>query len=454
MLKYKKFSPIFLWVGVTIPAVLSLNFIFAYGLRTIFWDEWSSVRFFLSFFSGKEWFLDIIIQHNEHIPFFPNLINLILAYLTSFDVFSEVIVGWIFRALILLVLWLLLRQTVPEARWLIIPIAWLTFSFSQFGTSLWGYTSIQWYLTILSVVTSIYFLNKINHSKVSIIPSIACGIVASFSSLLGLLVWFVGIFKFKKMLRTHLKFLLAFSIIGIITFIIYFASYDQPSHHPDPLSSFSFPEKLITYILIYLQNGPTLEGLNSLEGVDGKIVAPITGAIFLAMFVIMSILNYRFSIGNIGNHNTIVWFQIALFGILSAIVTGIGRSELGVLQAFTPRYTPISALFIEGTLVLTVVVFIHMIRGAKTNNHRRILISIFIFLLIIFFLHIAVGYILDYSVAVDWAENISSAHPCLLNYQTAPPDCLEKLHPNFDDVKTLAAILEELCLGPFAKNCS
>jgi len=137
-----KFFPksIALWLGAITPPILSLFFIMNFAVPSVFLDEWEIVPYLYEIFGGGDIFsLDITHQHNEHIPIFPRLIILGLASLSSYNIFLELIVGWIFLNLTLIVFWFLLVKTVPESKWLIIPISWLSNSFIQYPVFLLGW---------------------------------------------------------------------------------------------------------------------------------------------------------------------------------------------------------------------------------------------------------------------------------------------------------------------------
>ena len=161
-----KFFPIFLWIGTGIPAVLNLYFVFKFGITTVINDEWRIVMVLGKLFSGENWLSSLLLNQNEHFTFLTQLIIITLAYFTSFNLLIEAIVGWGISSLIVLVLWKLLRQTIPEGRWLIIPLAWLNYSLAAFPNTVWGFPSIQFHLVILSGVCVIYFLNKIKYFSI------------------------------------------------------------------------------------------------------------------------------------------------------------------------------------------------------------------------------------------------------------------------------------------------
>ncbi len=441
------FSTGLIWAGVVLPAVLSLYFIFQFGIKTIFWDEWTLVPILNVFFTGENWIPNLLELHNEHVTRFPRLFVILFAYFTSFDFFIEIFVGWTLLSITLLVLWLLLRKTVPQGRWLIIPSAWITYSFSQYETLIWGYPSIQWYLTIFSVVSGIYFLNKIKYSSISIIPAVIFGIIGSFSHLIGLLFWFAGLISFRNLNQKFLL-LLVYAIVGFSAFLLYFTNWNL-SQRPDYLSSLNEPLQLGNYILVYLGNAIRLDPAKSV--LDPIVAGSLVGVTILSLFIIMNLYYRRLKLQNNSLSSLTPWFQIATFSILAAFVTGIGRVDIGIEQAFANRYIPISNLFLEATLVFSAVVLLHLI---KTNpKNRKFLQSLLVVLLALLCIYIAQGYIAGWVGATVLNERVSSGGTCLVNFESAPPECLEKIFPQVNVLKQRATILRDLCLGPFVTTC-
>ena len=154
------------------------------------------------------------------------------------------------------------------------------------------------------------------------------------------------------------------------------------------------------------------------------------------------------------NHSIKPWLQIALFGLISALVTGIARVNLGPEQALSPRYVLFSNLFLEGTIVLSIIVLMHMIKTSKTKNYRNILRSALVILLILLCINIAIGYVAGWVGGSTWNKDISVGASCLMEFESASDDCLRILFPFGDGVREWAKILQEFCLGPFASKCN
>jgi len=450
-----KFSTKLILIGVLIPAFLSLYFILQFGITTVFWDEWLMVPILNKFYTGGNLFPILTEQHNEHFDFFPRIITLAVAYFTSYDVFFELFVGWIFLSLTLFVLWLLLKQTFPEARWLIIPMAWMTFSFSQYETMLWGFPSIQWYLVIFSVITGIYFLNKIKYSSRFLIPALFLGFIGTFSHFIGLLFWFIGIVNFLGKFPRRKILILIYSIVATSTLILFFVSWESPTHYvTSPSSSFDNPHSLIKYIIAYLGNPPQIK-LDISASAPNIVVGTIIGGLVLSLFIVMSSLVFRTQVRKHYNEKLMPWFQIAFFGLFNAIITGIGRVGFGEHTALSSRYIPPTTLFWEGTLVITAFMLLYMIKTAKTSRNRNIIKTIFVILLIFLGLSIGLSYYYGWIAGSNFSNKISIGGSCLLEFESATDDCLSILHPSPDYVvREFAKILHELCLGPLSVRCT
>jgi len=460
-----KFFPIFLWIGVGIPAALNLYFVFKFGITTVIADEWRIVMVLGQLFSGENWLSSLLLNQNEHFTFFPQLIIIILAYFTSFNLLIEAIVGWGISSLILLVLWKLLRQTIPEGRWLIIPLAWLNYSLAAFTDTIWGFPSIQYHLTLLSLVCVIYFLNKIKYSVKSIYFVIAFLIIGPLSHLIGLIAWFVGWFSFKDLSKSRRVFFV-YLISGLVILgAYYFGIREYLSSGNRGLSAAAVdPLGLLGYVIVYLGNSPNISliGLwpkifkTYLKSIDPVLFALFIGSIILTIFIIMILLHFRKGVSNISKHNITPWIQIAFFSLLSAVVTGIGRLDIGIEQALTPRYVPMSNLFLGATLVIGFIVFFEGIQKAKTSKNKKILKMISIILITFLCLHIALSYIEGWVWGEKWSNKHNSTIPCLLNFETATDECLEKIlqgdnGPKF--VRKHSPVLRDFCLGPFADIC-
>ncbi len=424
-------------------------FILQFGINSVFLDEWQLVPLLKSSLTGQPWLQDLFVQSNEHHPVFPHLIFLGLAYFTSYNIIYEMLLGWAFLGIVLFVLWRLLLQTFPEGKWIIIPIAWLTYSFSQYETFLWGEPSIAWYLTILMIVLTIYFLNKIKDSSIFIIPAIICGFVASFSLIVGLFVWVVGFFSFKN--RSSLKLLLLYVSSAIMSFVIFFNNWtgltvDQAR------TSVDNPLGFLTFVLAFLGNTVRIRGAEN-YGINAIDFSSYVGMVILGIFLI-TIFLYRHNRVKDNTKNVVPWLQFAILGLLFGVIAAGGRLGLfGMDMALSSRYVPLSNFFLIGTLVIALMTLIPYARLTNTPRNRKIVkISIIVLLVLVGF-DIVLGNIVGWLGAVMFHEKIATGTSCLLNFKSSSDSCLQKLYPNTTVLKERAKILRDLCLGPFASSC-
>ena len=224
------------------------------------------------------------------------------------------------------------------------------------------------------------------------------------------------------------------------------------------------PLGLIGYVVVYLGNSPNVSSIGLwpeifkpyLKSIDPVLFALFIGSIILTIFIIMILLHFRNGTRNISKRNITPWIQIAFFSLLSAVVTGIGRLDIGIEQALSPRYVPMSNLFLGATLVIGFIVFFDGIQKAKTSKNKKILKMISIILITFLCLHIALSYIEGWIWGEAWSNDFNSTIPCLLNFETATDECLKKFTlgdqgPKF--VRKHSPVLRDFCLGPFADIC-
>jgi hypothetical protein len=180
-------------LGFAIPAVSYLWMIHADGVNVIYADQWDDVALIGHAFSGTLHASTLWSQHYENRIFFPNLIVLALAYTTHFNVVTEEYLS----ALMLfggaaLVIFAHKRRS-PERRWIwYCSVAFLMFSLAQAVNALWGF-QMAWYLVLLMVVLALFLLDQEPQHWPVFGGAIAAAVIASFSSVQGLLVWPAGL---------------------------------------------------------------------------------------------------------------------------------------------------------------------------------------------------------------------------------------------------------------------
>jgi hypothetical protein len=354
---YKLKSIRFLYFLNYLPAIGVVYFIFTFGVNVPFGDQWTLVSLFDKTFHGKLNFLDIYAQHNEHRIFFPKLIFILLAFVSKWNIYYELICGWIFALLVLAILLRICQNQYLEinGKFLdkitrVVPdfiIACLVFSLSQYENWIWGF-QLSWFLINLCLVVSVFILFK-NHQtnrQIWLLASLPC-FIASFSSAHGLLTWFALIPQLQgtRISQTQkITRLVLWLALAAITIWIYLIGYQSLSggRHPSLLFFLKEPINSILYFLTFL--GSAI--------MPAKEVAPIVGIALLLVFLILTVLitGNQSSLQDRSQH--LPWVSLSLFSLLFAALTTLGRAGFGVEQAMASRYRTSSVLFVIAIIQL------------------------------------------------------------------------------------------------------
>src|SRR6202035_2799355 len=185
--------PVATVLGFAIPAVSYLWMIRTGGVNIIYADQWDDVTLIGHAYSGTLHLSTLWSQHYENRIFFPNLIVLALAYTTHFNVVTEEYLSalMLFGGTALVIC--AHKRRSPERRWIwYCPVAFLLLSLAQAVNALWGF-QMAWYLVLLMVALALFLLEQEPQRWLVFGGAIAAAMVASFSSLQGLLVWPAGL---------------------------------------------------------------------------------------------------------------------------------------------------------------------------------------------------------------------------------------------------------------------
>lgn len=406
-----------------LPLVFLSLIVFHFSLDLPYWDQWEFVPLLQKSYQGNLTFNDFWLPHNEHRPVFPRLIMLGLARLTNWNIRWELatnillaigIYFVILRAVKLVQFVQLDKSRTP------IFLSIIVFSLTQWENWVWGW-QMQIFLNVFAVCLGFYFLTKSNGNKINFIISIICGIVATFSFGNGLLFWPIGFIYLYLQTRfgIHSQARLRWeTIVWLVISILIYAIYlpGLPNQF-DLLSIISNLLLYLSYVTAYL--GAPVFGLQ-------PVIASLFGIIGILIFVI--VIAHTRSV-----KNKSFFLSLGLYAILSALFTGLGRYNLGGLQAISSRYITFGNL-----LWLANIIFLYK---AKSNRTRGIA------LLIIFLIT---------ATSLYRIKTINKRYNDLLTAQTelstGTNDKLpEKLYYNGQVVKERSGFLRSFNLSLFRK---
>jgi hypothetical protein len=358
--------------GVILLAVLpALLIIYLLSVNTPFWDEWELVPIIQHLHSGHFYIHDFLQQHNEHRPFFPNLVLVGFAYITHWNIRVESFLNLLTAIVSFILLKLTINRNPVDIKHkllLIFVLALIWFSPVQTENWLWGW-QLEWFFNILGIMIAIYVLSEtvkcklINNKQVLLLIS-GC-ILAQYSLGNGVLIWPLTVAALF-LLRVDIKRILVIFVTGIALTILFYFHYTNP-HEPSKTLALRQPFHFSEYVLGYL--GRPLSFYRN----------PAIAIGFLLVLIFIFIGVYLYFKQKTMFLAALPWLVLGSYSIGTAIITGFARLGFGVSEALSSRYTTISSL-----LVISVVVILwqnerllHKLMGRMYKTTTIVLIGLF-----------------------------------------------------------------------------
>jgi len=437
---FKHLKNILIFLGIFIPVTINLIFIFHYSVNTIYWDAWNVMfPLVVSYFEGNGISIEqLFSQANESRGFFPLSLLLSIALTTNYNTFFDSIAAWIILLGCLFVIWRLLIKT-NFPLWLLIPSSWLLFSLSSYHSLIFGYSGVHWFLSILTFLGCIYFINRLDESRFFIIPAIVLGFISTFSYITGLLVWPIAFLTFFKIKKDRWKLLFFFALASTSAYVSFFYNWIRPSHHPDPISTtIDKPFEFLIFIPTYLGNNSGIFA----ELLGKQPSAFMIGMIILIIFFILLLLSFKYKI----SLKVLPWIQISLFSILVTIVTAGARHDLGIAQSLASRYAIFPNLALVGIGVLSFVILSHAIN--KKQSGQKLWKLLGLFLIVLLAIYVISSDVSGLKHGQNFHQRLYDGTVCLVNYEFSTDDCIGKIAASKSWVAP--EILEKFNIGPFA----
>ncbi|HEU5003001.1 MAG TPA: hypothetical protein VFW71_09510 [Actinomycetota bacterium] len=334
-----------------LPFLLLVAFIERRAVNIPYSDEWDLVPLLRKQALGTLRLSDVWAQHNEHRDFFPQLILLKLARLTHWDLRWELVVNVVLAVAMLAVLLLLVRRVlrplgVGPCAVGAVAAAWLFFSPMQWENWLSGW-QVGWFLAYGAAVGAIALLALWPAGRPAGIPvvgAIVLGVIASYSLASGLFVWPAALCVFVVQPR-YRRWLWAWVGAGLVTAALYLRGYHSPAGAPPLTAGLHHPGNFVLYLLAYF--GTPLWGRRA-------------GAVLVGLGVVVGFavaLRYLVRGDRQALRDAAAWVGLAVFALLAALETAVGRVGFGATQATTSRYTTAALLFIVVTVVFGILAF-------------------------------------------------------------------------------------------------
>ena len=322
--------------------ILSVGlYIHFFGLNIPLWDQWAFVPYLMQEYQGQLTLQSLLALHNEHRPFFPRLVWLLLANLTHYDIKAElwanlvIAIGiFIFFIRRVIHMW---QENGAKTPQLILPmLSLLLFNLSQRESWLMGFC-LQYFLGMASVVIGLFLVA--NRGIRSFATAAILGVIANFSMVNGLFFWPLGliILLLNETARERtIKSILwvAFSSISIGVFFSGWASSSQIN---------------LTYLLTH-----PLEWMVWILNFLGApifaywYIAWAFGALSLFLYGTVIVQTYQSGQWKV----MLPYFAITFFVLATAFSISLGRMEFGLRQSTVSRYLTLSAWYWASLLIL------------------------------------------------------------------------------------------------------
>ncbi len=203
-------------------------FIHYYAVNAVYYDQWWDVQLVGHWYSGTLTVSDLWAQHGENRILFPNLVVLLLARLVHYNtIVEQYLSGVLLVTSTALIIWAHKRRS-PTVSWLwYVPVGAALMSFVQYQNTLWGF-QLAWYMVYFSLSLSLFLLDRPRLTLLALGFAIATGIVGSFSSAQGLLIWPVGLLILYQRNRPR-SICLTWLGSAVMTVVVYFYNLSAPN---------------------------------------------------------------------------------------------------------------------------------------------------------------------------------------------------------------------------------
>jgi hypothetical protein len=323
-----------LWLALVclvmaVPVGLDFWFIHSYAVNVPFADSWNgtlpSVR---ALVEGRLTFSLLWLPHNENRMLVPNLLQAVVDSHTRVNSVDDMYLSAILMTITLaLLIWLAVRTTKVPLIWMV-PIPFLYFSLVQAGNLLWAF-QLAWMLILCCTLICLCALEASGASPGLFLVACLAAVVASFSSLQGLLLWPVGFVYAIGRGRSRLQLAVWAGLAVAVT-----AFYEW---HIGNIYTVTSP----TYAL----NHPVLAVRFFLQ-LMGNIVPDHHTAFALVLLAASALVLWGALRRQIPASRLRLPLALWLSGLLFDILVTIGRLKLDV--PLSSRYTTYSLVFLIG----------------------------------------------------------------------------------------------------------
>jgi hypothetical protein len=332
-------------LGFLLPIALYFWLISADSVDILRADQWFDISLIRHSFTGTLRFEMLWSQHAGNRIFFQNIITLILAYLTHFNVVVEEYVSAVLLVCALALVILTHHWRSPTTPWIAYcPVGFTLLSVAQSGDTLYGF-QVGWYLIVVTLSIGLFFLDRSVLTRIALCAAVAAGVVASFSSLQGLFIWPVGLALLLQRARAR-SFVIGWIAAGLATAGLYFYNW----HGGKPISyATHHPLEAVKFFFFAVGDVVDVRISDSPHGAQYGVFAFGIAIVGVAIWLLVS---FGFRVDKSSARP--VGVALVWFGLLFAVAITGGRTSFGLSDAGTSRYVTFDLLILVGSYLVVI----------------------------------------------------------------------------------------------------
>ncbi len=314
--------------GFGAPIAVYFWVIYRYSVNVVLADQLNELPVIKASYSHFPWEA-LWTEYQNNRMFFPRLIAVVLAHTVDFNIQVEEYLSAIMLLATVGLIIVAHRTRASRTPWLYYcPVVLLAFSLVQAEDTLWGF-QVAWYLILLSLAIALTLLDRPQLSWVIFAGATGAGIIGSYSTVHGLLIWPAGIVLLYHRRRPW-PFYVAWIMAAAITTAVYF-------HNGRALPYQGYARHhLWASIRFFVYALGSIVGQPSADHVHADPLVMAFGVLIL-LLAIVTLVAYGFRKNE--TSASPIGLALIVFGLLFAAALTEGRAIWGYPVAASSTYT-------------------------------------------------------------------------------------------------------------------
>lgn len=447
------------------PPIAMLLLVRHYAVNVPFSDEWVILDLVLKSHQGTLDFTSLWQQHNEHRLFIVNIISVLIANRTQYNLIAIMYCGYAFEFAALLLAWRMLAITLqPLNRVLVYPLA-ICASLLLFWTEsqsnwIWAIASLQFFSSVFWAVATVWALAEWKARWPGLILATAFAFLGLSTAMTGLPLIVlppIALIADERPQRRIPWKRLAFYAVAVSAFLAFFFRDWKLLPRIVPPSLMECVRDAVGYFFVYL-GSPFQTRYGWRLGLAAGIL--IAATLFACLFLLLA--KFKESLAAL-----MPWVLLSIYVFGNATLTAYGRFQWGLAQAMSSRYNVIAILLWISTIVLVSLTFRRFSVAEKTRSEAPAenqprpysqtrpnwTMNVVAVICVLLGLAAYAGIYADGLTGMKVFHRVlERGRTTILNYRLASDAQLQVLYPAPRVAREGAAEMEQYHLGPFAKN--